>query len=176
MKVSEFVFTGNNSLISICGTSGSGKTSISLQIIKELKSGVYFSPSLQNFYGRVEKIIFGPNIKFSIAYTTIHLINGIIKSISDVNSPKILVVDPINRYYRQTRNEVDIILPLNLLKRIAEIIKVVITWDMPLDKRIESRLLWKYSDEVFFLRNNYIFGRNKKCKYSIGYYGVEICT
>jgi len=169
--IAEFIFK-NSSLVSIYGTSGSGKTLIGLQVLKEFESSVFISTEGSAYKSRVRGSF--KNAYFADAMSELELLNAIFKAIS--LEPKVLVVDTINKFFRMSRRPEDLLHPLILLKRFSKYGKVLIIWEVSMNNKVSGEKLMRYfSGDVLRVTKSYVIGNLRKCKFRITDEGVVGC-
>ncbi|BFH73527.1 AAA family ATPase [Sulfurisphaera javensis] len=175
MKISEFVFEKGR-IVSLYGASGSGKTNIILQVITEITPSLYISTEGKSYYARIENLKAKKDVYYTESNSVYELILSIIKS-ANLNL-KLIAVDTINRFYRETRKEKDIEYPLILLSAWAyeNNIKVLLSWQVSGNNRVSGeKFMRKVSEDVLRVTKNYIIGNLRVCKFKIVSSGVEGC-
>lgn len=174
MKISEFIFE-RGKLVSIYGTSGSGKTNIMLQVISEMRPSLYISTEGVSYQARIEKLKGKPDVYFTEVNSIYELISALIKALNlDV---KLISIDTINRFYRESRKEKDIEYPLILVSSFVENgVKVLLGWQVSGNNRVSGeKFMRAFSEDVLRVTKSYIIGNLRHCKFKITNDGVIGC-
>ncbi len=169
--IGEFIFRNSN-FVSIYGPSGSGKTLIGIQVLKELENSVFISTEGSAYKNRVKGYF--KNAYFADALTQLELMDAIFKAIS--LEPKVIVVDTINKFYRMSRRQEDLLHPLILLRRFSRYGKVLLLWEVSMNNKVSGEKFMRYfSGDVLRVTKSYIIGNLRKCKFKITDEGVVGC-
>ncbi|QKQ99594.1 ATP-binding protein [Metallosphaera tengchongensis] len=168
LSISSFLFQRGR-FVSLFGMAGSGKTALSLQVLREVGRGIYLSTSGVSYEGRVrgkwDSLFVNVNSPFE-------LFSAVVESPGKL--PRIVVVDSVNRFFRMDRKHRPLLMTLNLLKSTPG--KVLLTWDMSINNRVSGhKIMLYYSEDVFRTTGRYLIGNNVKCKFKIKSDGVEGC-
>ena len=176
MKVSEFIFQ-KGKIVSIYGESGSGKTSILLQVVNDISPSLYISTEGVSYQGRVEKIRWKKDVRFVEVSNIYELISTILYS-SKLNL-KVIAVDTINRIYRLTKKDKDLEYPLILLYALSQEnnMRIILSWQVSDNIRVPGeKFMRKFSEDVYRVtKDHVIVGNSRVCKFRINTYGVEGC-
>lgn len=174
MRLSEFIFKGVN-FTSIYGREGTGKTSIAMQVAKELNPVYYISTEGQAHL-KLERLKLGERGFVSYAFTPEEF-KVSLAQVADINCLNLIVVDAMNSIYRQTWNLRDLYVPLALLRSLSEKgIKVLAIWETSANNKVAGeKLMRAYSERVLRVTGRFILGNNERCEYRITDDGVLGC-
>ena len=174
MKLVDFLFKGA-SFVSIYGREGTGKTSIAVQVSKELGPAYYISTEGQ-VHLRLTRTRLGEKGTIAYAFTPAELRVSIAQAV-EVGNLNLIVVDTMNSVYRQTWDLRDLYLPLAFLKSVSEKgIKVLAVWETSANNRVAGeKLMRAYSDRVLRVTGRFILGNNEFCEYRVTSEGVVGC-
>jgi len=175
LKISDFVFE-KGSVVSLYGVAGSGKTNIILQVINEITPSLYISTEGVSYQARVEGIRWKKDVYFANTNNIFELISIIIKA-TKLNL-KLISVDTINRFYRESRKVKDIEYPILMLLALSREsnVKVLLSWEVAGNNRVSGeKFMRKISEDILRVTKNYIIGNLRVCKFKISSNGVEGC-
>ena len=176
MKVSEFIFQ-KGKIVSIYGESGSGKTSILLQVVNDTSPSLYISTEGVSYQGRVEKLRWKKDVNFVEVSNIYELVSAILYS--SKLSFKVIAIDTINNIYRQSRKDKDLEYPLLLLYAMSQEnnVKIILSWQVSVNSRVTGeKFMRRFSEDVYRVtKNHVIIGNLRVCRFKINKYGVEGC-
>jgi MoxR-like ATPase len=157
-------------MVSLFGPSGTGKTSIALQVIRDLGRGVFISTTGESYKSRVKGEW---DVLFMDVRGSYELVEAIVEAMS--LQPKIVAIDTINRFYSIDRKYRDLLIQLNLLVTFRG--KVLLTWDMASNNKVYGHKIMRfYSQSVFRATGKYLIGDGERCKINIDSAGVRGCS
>lgn len=174
MRISDFIFKGA-SFTSIYGKEGTGKTSIAIQVVKEVGRAYYISTEGQ-LHLKLQKLKLGEKGLVSYAFTPEEF-KVSLAQISEIDELSLIVVDSMNSIYRQTWDLKDLYVPLAFLRGISERgVKVLAVWETSANNKVAGeKLMRAYSERVLRVTGRFILGNNEKCEYRITSEGVLGC-
>ncbi len=161
MKISEFLFSRGN-LISIYGRSGSGKTSLSLQVASEVYPSLFIAEG--NDY--MKKPVLSHKTRFVEVSSVFEIAKAIVQGVSGM---KLVVIDPVNRSYRRERNYIDFMKLMTLLSSISlSGTKVLLSWEMTWKNQVSGeKFMRKTSDDVVLTTGTSLIGNLRECRFRI---------
>ncbi|MCY0860259.1 MAG: AAA family ATPase [Sulfolobaceae archaeon] len=175
MKISEFIFA-KGKVVSLYGKSGSGKTSVSLQLCKEITPCLYISTEGVAYQARVEKTLY-PNTYFAEAETSIQVVELIYSALTKTNV-NLIVIDTVNSIYRRNREVKDLLFQLINAKEVSNYynIRFLLTWQVSMNNRVSGEVFMRFfSDDILRITGKYIIGNLRECKIRINDKGVSGC-
>ena len=174
MRLTDFLFKGAD-FVSIYGREGTGKTSIAVQVSRELSPAYYISTEGQ-VHLRLMKARLGEKGIIAYAFTPAELRISLAQAV-EVTDLSLIVVDTMNSAYRQTWDLRDLYLPLAFLKSVSEKgVKVLAVWETSANNKVAGeKLMRAYSDRVLRVTGRFILGNNEYCEYRVTGEGVLGC-